>query len=203
MSSRLSVIKTIEPILLLQIRLGDVTKGFTMKDLILLITMWIVTICTYISYVPQIVKILKTKSSEDISVWSWVLWTLSSFCNFIYSVVLGRSELVIAGVSELFLTAVVLLLSLLYKHKPHTIELCGLDIYVGRQEWYLLSCIVESRDTKPEVLSQIANECTVPAVLQKLFTSDNPRITDEMRATAKTHFEKITQERQHIIDCHV
>ena len=167
-----------------------------MKDFILLTTMWIVTICTYISYIPQIVKILKTKSSEDISDWSWILWTLSSFCNFIYSVVLGRSELMIAGISELVLTALVLVLSLIYKHKPHTIELCGLDIYVGRQEWYLLSCIVDSRDTKEEVLSKIANECTVPAVLQNLISSDNPRINDKMRALAKEQLEKINYERK-------
>ena len=164
-----------------------------MKDLILLITMWIVTICTYISYVPQIVKIFKTKSSEDISAWSWILWTLSALCSFIYSVALGRSELVIASLSELLLTAFVLLLSLIYKHKPHTVELCGLNVYIGNQEWYLLSCIVDSRDTEKEVLWKIANECTVPAVLENLISSDNSRITDKMRTTAKNRLVKITQ----------
>lgn len=35
-----------------------------MKEIILIVNMWIVTICTYISYVPQIVKIIKTKNPK-------------------------------------------------------------------------------------------------------------------------------------------
>ncbi len=167
-----------------------------MKDLILLITMWIVTICTYISYVPQIAKIIKTKSSEDISVCSWILWTLSALCNFIYSVVLGRSELVIAGMSELVLTALVLVLSLVYKHKQHTIQLCDLDICIGNQEWYILNCIVNSWDTKKEVLWKVANECTVPFVLYNFSVSDNPNINDEMRVKAENRLKQIRRENE-------
>lgn len=44
-----------------------------MRGYILIITMWIVTICTYVSYIPQIVKLIRTRSSEDISVASWVM----------------------------------------------------------------------------------------------------------------------------------
>ena len=39
-----------------------------MREMILQITMW-----TYISYVPQIIKLIKTKKADDLSIASWVL----------------------------------------------------------------------------------------------------------------------------------
>lgn len=33
--------------------------------------MWVVTCCLYVSYFPQIVKILRTKKAEDLSKASW------------------------------------------------------------------------------------------------------------------------------------
>lgn len=88
-----------------------------MQELILIITMWIVTICTYISYVPQIVKLIRTKKSEDLSIMSWVLWTISSLANLIYSIVLGRTELIIASVSEFLLILTTLILTIYYNYK--------------------------------------------------------------------------------------
>lgn len=88
-----------------------------MKETLLQITMWIVTICTYISYVPQIYKLYKTKHSEDLSIQSWLLWTVSALANTMYSIVLLRVELIIASVSEALLILVVLLQTLYYNRK--------------------------------------------------------------------------------------
>lgn len=88
-----------------------------MRELVLNITMWVVTVCTYISYMPQIVKLLKTKKSEDLSVASWVLWTISAIANLVYSIVLGRVELIIASLSDFLLIALVLLLTVYYNYK--------------------------------------------------------------------------------------
>lgn len=88
-----------------------------MQELILMITMWIVTICTYVSYVPQIIKLIKTKKSEDLSIMSWVLWTVSSLANLIYSIVLGRTELIIASISEFLLILATLILTIYYNYK--------------------------------------------------------------------------------------
>lgn len=71
-----------------------------MKEIILQITMWIVIICTYISYVPQIIKLIKTKEAEDLSITSWILWTLSAVADLIYSIILARVELIISSISE-------------------------------------------------------------------------------------------------------
>ena len=56
------------------------------KDFLL----FFVTILTYVSFVPQIVKILKTKKAEDISVLSWTLWVSSSFAYLLFSILEGR-----------------------------------------------------------------------------------------------------------------
>lgn len=88
-----------------------------MKELVLNITMWIVTVCTYISYMPQIIKLLKTKKSEDLSVASWVLWTISAIANLVYSIVLDRVELIIASLSDFLLIVLVLLLTVYYNYK--------------------------------------------------------------------------------------
>ena len=85
-----------------------------MKEIILQITMWVVTLCTYVSYIPQLHKLIKTKNSEGLSVLSWVLWSVSSLAHVIYSVTLGRYELIIASVSEFTLILMTLVLSLKY-----------------------------------------------------------------------------------------
>lgn len=90
---------------------------FYMREFVLNITMWVVTVCTYISYMPQIIKLLKTKKSEDLSVVSWVLWTISAIANLVYSVVLGRVELIIASLSDFLLIALVLILTVYYNYK--------------------------------------------------------------------------------------
>lgn len=88
-----------------------------MRDTAIYISAVIVTITTYISYVPQIYKLFVTKKSEDISIASWVLWTISAVANTVYSILLMRVELMIASVSEMVLIAVILILTYIYRNK--------------------------------------------------------------------------------------
>ena len=88
-----------------------------MKEIVLQILMWIVTGCLYVSYLPQIVKILRTKKAEDLSKASWVLWSISSIADFTYSALLGRVELIIASGSEFALNFTVLFLTVYYTYK--------------------------------------------------------------------------------------
>lgn len=76
-----------------------------------------VALIPYISYMPQIIKILKTKSSEDISVTSWVLYVTGSTLASIYAILLNNALLILADVSELVLCLVTLLLSIRYKDR--------------------------------------------------------------------------------------
>lgn len=88
-----------------------------MKEIILQILMWIVICCLYVSYFPQIVKILRTKKAEDLSKASWVLWSISSIADFTYSILLGRVELIIASGSEFALNFTMLFLTVYYTYK--------------------------------------------------------------------------------------
>lgn len=94
-----------------------------MREIVLYATMWIVTVCTYISYIPQLYKLITTKKAEDLSITSWVLWMISSLANLIYSVLLRRFEFIVASVSEFILISAVLFLTVYYtKSKRYRIE---------------------------------------------------------------------------------
>ena len=50
------------------------------KEIILLY----ITIVGIMSYMPQIFKMIKTKRSDDLSVWTWVIWTVNSSLYLLY-----------------------------------------------------------------------------------------------------------------------
>ena len=45
----------------------------------------IVSLCTLISYLPQAIKLIKTKKSNDLSTTSWIIWVVSSFSYSLYA----------------------------------------------------------------------------------------------------------------------
>jgi len=86
-----------------------------MKETILAILMGIVTICSYIGYVPQLVKLIKTKNSEGLSSVSWIIFIVSLFCCVAYAIILGRWEMLVAYGSELGLSLIILYLIYRYR----------------------------------------------------------------------------------------
>ena len=45
----------------------------------------IVTLCTLFFYLPQAIKLIQTKKSNDLSVISWIIWSVSSFSCTLYA----------------------------------------------------------------------------------------------------------------------
>lgn len=86
-----------------------------MKDTILILLMGIVTVCSYIGYVPQLVKLIRTKNSEGLSSASWIIFIVSLFCCVAYAVILGRWELLMSYGSELGLSLIILFLIYRYR----------------------------------------------------------------------------------------
>lgn len=84
----------------------------------------IVSICTFISYFPQIVKLLKTKSSNDLRINSWLLWVISSTAYTLYAIIFSKDVFMIFETSlELFFCLTILLLAVIYrKNKDINIE---------------------------------------------------------------------------------
>lgn len=39
------------------------------------------------AYIPQIVKMLRSKKAEDVSLWMWILWFLGDSCFLAYSLI--------------------------------------------------------------------------------------------------------------------
>lgn len=78
----------------------------------------IVSLCTIISYVPQIIKLIKTKKSDDLSSSSWMLWVISSLAFTLYTLIINKDlMLIFKALLELMFCSVILLLSLIYKSK--------------------------------------------------------------------------------------
>ena len=59
------------------------------------ILLGIVSICTMISYLPQTIRLIKTKKSEDLSINSWVLWVISSLAYTLYAVICSKDFMLI------------------------------------------------------------------------------------------------------------
>ena len=77
----------------------------------------IVSICTFISYFPQTVKLLKTKKSDDLGIPSWILWVISSLSYSIYAICVSKDVMLIFETSlELFFCLIILVLAIKYKN---------------------------------------------------------------------------------------
>ena len=81
------------------------------------ILLGIVSLCTMISYLPQTIKLIKTKKSSDLSINSWILWVVSSLSYTLYAILCNRDFMLIFETSlELFFCFIILFLSIKYKN---------------------------------------------------------------------------------------
>ena len=90
-----------------------------MKEIIALTLLIIYTVCEYTAYLPQIVKLIKTKSAEDLSIATWLTWVISGVCYLVY-VLLESPELgviYIASMNLIFMIIVCLLTAYYQKNK--------------------------------------------------------------------------------------
>ena len=55
-----------------------------MKETIALVLLLVYTVCEYAAYVPQLVKLIKTKSADDLSIMTWLTWVAASICYLMY-----------------------------------------------------------------------------------------------------------------------
>jgi len=66
-------------------------------------------ICTTIAFLPQIIKILKTRHVKDISLWMYVIMTSGIFLWMVYGILLGRVPIILAnGISFVLCLTVVI-----------------------------------------------------------------------------------------------
>lgn len=78
----------------------------------------IVSIGTFVSYLPQIIKCLKTKKCDDLSVWSWIIWGISSLSYVLYAVLCQNNlMLIFQAVLELIFCLIILVCAIVFRKK--------------------------------------------------------------------------------------
>lgn len=81
------------------------------------ILLGIVSICTFISYFPQTIKLIKTKKSNDLSIQSWILWVTSSLAYTIYAIAVSKDFMLIFETGlELSFCIIILILAIRYRN---------------------------------------------------------------------------------------
>ena len=80
-----------------------------------------VVVMSFIAYVPQWLKLIRSKSSQDISLSAWLLWALSALFAVFYAVVemyqygVGWA-LIISAVSSLVFIVITVVLIVIYRN---------------------------------------------------------------------------------------
>ncbi len=89
-----------------------------MKITIALALLSVYTVLEFIAYMPQIIKLLKTKHADDLSLTSWFVWITADLCYLAY-VLLESPEIGVIFICSLDLVFlfVVFCLTLRYQKK--------------------------------------------------------------------------------------
>ena len=89
-----------------------------MKEMIAYAFLSIYTILEFVAYIPQIVKILKTKHADDLSLTSWFVWITTdlSYLGYVLLETPQFGVIFIATLDLVFILSVFLLTAYYQKH---------------------------------------------------------------------------------------
>lgn len=71
--------------------------------------------CTTISFIPQVVQIIKTKNTKGISLLMYIVFTVGIACWLLYGVLLNDVPIIIANTITLLLASMILIFKIRYK----------------------------------------------------------------------------------------
>ena len=71
--------------------------------------------CTTIAFLPQALKVWKTKSTKDISIYMFIIFTIGVFSWLIYGIIISDLPIILANVVTLILSLFILVFKLKYK----------------------------------------------------------------------------------------
>ncbi len=74
-------------------------------------------ICTTISFIPQIVKIIRTKRARDLSLYMYIILTTGVFLWLIYGVLIREAPIILANSVTFVLCLFVLVAKFMYRGK--------------------------------------------------------------------------------------
>ena len=70
--------------------------------------------CTTIAFLPQALKIWKTKSTKDISLYMFVIFTIGVFSWLVYGIIISDLPVILANAVTLILSLFILVFKLKY-----------------------------------------------------------------------------------------
>ena len=71
--------------------------------------------CTTIAFLPQVIKVYKTRSTKDISLSMFLIFTTGVLCWLIYGVLIVDLPIIIANIVTLILSLIILAFKIKYK----------------------------------------------------------------------------------------
>ena len=72
-------------------------------------------VLTTISFLPQVVRVIRTKSTRDISFGMYLIFSTGVFLWFVYGVLIGSLPVILANGITFLLATVILILKIRYK----------------------------------------------------------------------------------------
>ena len=89
-----------------------------MKSTVALFLLSVYTVLEFVAYMPQIIKILKTKDADDLSLGYWWTWIAADLCYLSY-VLLETPEIGLLFIISLDICFLVFVLSLTVYYQKH------------------------------------------------------------------------------------
>ena len=71
--------------------------------------------CTTIAFVPQAIKVYKSKSTKDISLYMFLIFTIGVLSWLVYGIIIFNLPVILANAVTLILSFIILIYKLRYK----------------------------------------------------------------------------------------
>jgi MtN3 and saliva related transmembrane protein len=75
----------------------------------------VAAICTTFSFLPQAIKVIRTKHTKDLSLVMYSVFTLGVFLWLVYGVLIKDAPLIIANIITLLLAGTILIMKIRHK----------------------------------------------------------------------------------------
>ena len=76
---------------------------------------FLVRFLTTIAFLPQVFRVWSTKSTKDISIWMFLIFTTGVFLWLIYGLIIMNNSLIVANTITLILSLSILIAKILFK----------------------------------------------------------------------------------------
>ena len=76
----------------------------------------IIQVCTFLCYIPQIIKTLRLKKSADVAISSWVISFVSAVAYLVYGFMKSDSFIIITCATEFVLALISIIVLIKYRN---------------------------------------------------------------------------------------